>query len=130
MGKFSGLLLVFGIVCLLAFGLNTELARWKIDYRVVAGANGLLFLLSILSLTLHAKALSNPNPNVFVRSVMLANIIKLLGIAAAALIYITISGKATSTNSVFVGLLLYIIYTWVEKRATIRLSKSKKTDGI
>lgn len=126
MGKFSGLLIVFGIVCLLAFGLNTELSRWKIDYRVVAGANALLLFLSILSLTLHAKALSNPNPNVFVRSVMLANILKLLGIAAAALIYISVSGKNTSTNAVFLSLFLYVIYTWVEKRATIRLSKSKQ----
>jgi hypothetical protein len=130
MAKFSGLLLVFGIVCLLAFGLNTELARWKIDYRVVAGANGILLFLSIFSLTLHTKALANPNPNAFVRSVMLANIIKLLGIAAAALIYISLAGKNTSTNAVFVCLFLYVIYTWVEKRATIRLSKSKKTDGI
>jgi hypothetical protein len=126
MAKFSGLFIVFGIVGLLAFGLNTELSRWKIDYRVIAGANALLLFLSIISLTLHAKALSNPNPNVFVRSVMLANILKLLGIAAAALIYISVSGKNTSTNAVFICLFLYVIYTWVEKRATIRLSKSKQ----
>lgn len=126
MAKFSGLFIVFGIVCLLAFGLNTELTKWKIDYRVVAGANALLLILSIISLTLHTKALANPNPNVFVRSVMLANILKLLGIAAAALIYISVSGKNTSTNAVFVCLFLYVIYTWVEKRATIRLSKSKQ----
>ncbi len=126
MAKFSGLFLLFGIVCLLAFGLNTELSKWKIDYKVVAGANALLLLLSIISLTLHVKALANPNPNVFVRSVMLANILKLLGIAAAALIYISLSGKNTSTNAVFVCLFLYVIYTWVEKRATIRLTKSKQ----
>jgi hypothetical protein len=126
MAKFSGLFIVFGIVGLLAFGLNTELSKWKIDYRVVAGANALLLFLSIISLTLHAKALSNSNPNAFVRSVMLANILKLLGIAAAALIYISVSGKNTSTNAVFVCLFLYVVYTWVEKRATIRLSKSKQ----
>ncbi len=126
MAKFSGLFLLFGIVCLLAFGLNTELSKWKIDYKVVAGANALLLLLSIISLTLHVKALANPNPNVFVRSVMLANILKLLGIAAAALIYISLSGKNTSTNAVFVCLFLYVIYTWVEKKATIRLTKSKQ----
>jgi len=126
MAKFNGLFILFGIVCLLAFGLNTELSRWKIDYRVVAGANALLLFLSIISLTLHAKAISNANPNVFVRSVMLANILKLLGIAAAALIYISMAGKATSTNAVFVCLFLYVIYTWLEKRATIRLSKQKQ----
>ena len=127
MGKFSGLFLVFGIVTLLTFGLKNELMNWKIDYRVVFGANVLLLVLGMISLWLHSKALDNSNPNAFVRSVMLANILKLLGIAAAALIYISVAGKKdTSVNAVFAGLLLYIIYTWVEKRATIRLSKSRK----
>jgi hypothetical protein len=130
MGKFNGLFIVFGIVTLLSFGLNDELANWKIDHRVVFGANALLLLLGIVSLSLHSKALASSNPNAFVRSVMLANILKLLGIAAAALIYITVAGKSTSTNAVFVGLFLYIVYTWVEKRAAIKMSKSRKTDGV
>jgi hypothetical protein len=128
MAKFSGLFIVFGVVGLLAMGLKDELLQWKIDYRVVLGANALLLLLGIISLSLHSKALSNANPNAFVRSVMLANILKLLGIASAALIYISLAGKKnTSVNAVFVGLFLYIIYTWVEKKATIRLSKSRKS---
>jgi len=131
MAKFSGLFLVFGIVGLLSFGLKDELLKWNIDYKVVVAANALLLLLGILSLLLHSRALSNPNPNAFVRSVMLANIIKLLGIASAALIYISLAGKKnTSVNAVFAGLVLYVIYTWVEKRATIRLAKSKKSDGL
>jgi ACR3 family arsenite efflux pump ArsB len=125
--RLSGLFLVFGIVCLLSFGLKDQLANWKIDYRVVAGANALLLVLGIISLSLHTKALSNPNPNVFVRSVMLANVIKIFVLAAAAFIYINVAGKkAVSTNAVFVSLFLYIVYTWVEKRETIKMSKSQK----
>jgi hypothetical protein len=121
----SGLFLVFGVVTLASFGLKDELTRWKIDYRVVMGANTLLFLLGIASLLLHMRALRNPNPQAFIRSIMLANVIKIFGLAAAALIYISTSGKTTSSRAVFVGLFLYIIYTWVEKRATIQISKPK-----
>lgn len=125
--KFSGLFIVFGVVCLLSFGLKDQLANWKIDYRVVAGANTLLLILGIISLSLHAKAISNPNPNVFVRSVMVANVLKILGLATAAMIYISLAGKATSAKAVFVALFLYIVYTWIEKRETIRMSKSQKS---
>ncbi len=124
--KFSGLFIVFGVVTLLSFGLKDRLAAWEVDYRVVFGANLLLLVLGIISLLLHMRALTRPNPQVFVRSVMLANIIKLFSLAAAALIYISVSGKATSARAVFAGLFLYIVYTWVEKRATIQLSKSRK----
>lgn len=124
--QFMSLVIVFIIISLVAFLLRTPLAGIKTDYRVILGANLLLFVLSLVSLVLHIRALSKPNPQVFIRSVMLANVLKLLGLAAAAFIYISVAGKATSTNAVFAGLFLYIVYTWVEKRATIRLSKSRK----
>lgn len=124
--RLSGLLLVFVLICLLAFFFKNELAKVKMDYRVILFANALLFVLSVFSLSIHTKALSNSNPNVFVRGVMIANVLKILGLAAAALIYISVAGKATSANAVFASLFLYIIYTWVEKRETIRMSKSRK----
>jgi len=126
MKKFSGLFLVFGIVTLACFGLKDELNNLKTDYKVVLGANTLLFLLSVISLILHVNALAKPNPQAFIRSVMLANIIKILVLAISAFIYIQTAGKATSSRGVFAGLFLYIIYTWVEKRATIQLSRSKQ----
>jgi hypothetical protein len=123
---FTGLVILFVIVSLIAFILKEQLSRINVDYRVILGANTLLFLFGMMSLLLHRNALSNPNPQAFIRSVMLANVIKILGLAAAAFIYITVAGKSTSTNAVFGGLFLYIIYTWVEKRATIQLSKTGK----
>lgn len=125
--KFSGLVILFLVVSAVSVFMKDKFAAWNIDYLVVLGANTLLFLLSVLSLVLHIRALTKPNPQVFVRTVMLANIIKLLGLAAAALIYISVAKKSTSANAVFAGLFLYIVYTWVEKRATIALSKTRKS---
>ncbi|HEX6916252.1 MAG TPA: hypothetical protein VF145_13475 [Chitinophagaceae bacterium] len=124
--RFAGLLVLFAGVSLAVFFLKDQLGVWKIDYRVVLAANVLLFILGVVSLSLHIRALTKPNPNVFVRSVMLANIIKLFTLASVALVYIKSAGKA-SANAVFVSLFLYIVYTWVEKRATVQLSKSKKS---
>lgn len=126
MKKFGGLLIVFGVVTAICFAANRQLDNWKIDYRVVLGANALLFFLSVVSLMLHIRALAKPNPQAFIRSVMLANIIKILVLAVSAFIYIQAAGKTVSSKAVFAGLLLYIIYTWVEKRATIQLSRSKQ----
>jgi hypothetical protein len=123
--KFTGLVIVFIVVSLLAFFLKDQLGKIKVDYRVILGANTLLFLLGMISLLLHISALSKPNPQAFIRSVMLANILKILGLAIAAFIYITAAGRSASTNAIFGGLFLYIVYTWIEKRATIQLSKSR-----
>lgn len=125
--SFGGLVTLFLVVSAICILLKDRLDGWNTDYRVVLGANIILFLLGVLSLALHIRALAKPNPQVFIRSVMLANILKLLGLAAAALIYISVAKKATSANAVFAGLFLYIVYTWVEKRATIALSKTRKS---
>ena len=123
----SGLFLLFGIVMLICFGLKDELLKWKIDYKVVVAGNALLFILSVVSILLHTRALTNPNPNVFVRSVMLSNVMKILVITAAAVIYVVTTGKEkASTNAIFAVLFLYIVYSWIEKRAAIRLSKTRK----
>lgn len=124
---FRGLLVLFIIVIALSLVFKDKLAEKKIDYLVVIGANAILFVLSMISLAMHAKAVNNKNPNAFVRSIMAANIIKLLGVAITAFIYIQASSKETrSVNAIFIGLGLYIIYTWLEKKATLQINKSKR----
>jgi hypothetical protein len=124
--QFTALIIVFLIIGVIIFLLKQQLADIHADYRVILGANALFFLFGIISLFLHIRALSKTNPNVFVRSVMISMILKLFGAGAAAFIYISSAGKAASTNAVLISVALYFIYTLVEKRATIQLSKTKK----
>jgi hypothetical protein len=122
----SGLFIVFGVVSLLCVALKDQLAKWTIDYRAVLVGNVILLVLSAISVMLHLRAFSKSNPNVFVRSVMLSNILKIMGIVAASVIYTISVGKNTAQNTIFTGLFLYVVYSWMEKKITMRLSKSRK----
>jgi hypothetical protein len=124
--NFSGLFIVFGVVSLVCVALKDQLSKWTIDYRAVLVGNAILLVLSVVSVMLHARAFSKSNPNVFVRSVMLSNILKIMGIVAASVIYTISVGKSTAQNTIFAGLFLYVVYSWMEKKITMRLSKSRK----
>jgi hypothetical protein len=79
----------------------------------------------MLNLFFQLKALGNPNPNAVVRGVMAGTFLKLLVIAAAACIYLLVAKQTRSVNAVFVGMALYIIYTWMEVRISLRLNPKK-----
>ena len=97
----------------------------QIDHVVLMGANSLLFLIGIISLTMHAKALTHNNPNVFVRSIMAATFIKLMVILAAVMIYVVAAGSSRSIGAVIAGLGLYIVYTIFEVRAALQMNRIK-----
>ena len=63
------------------------------------------------------------NPNVFIRGIMGASFIKLIVIAVAACIYILSAGDAVSPYAVFAAMLLYIIYTVIEKKGLTALQE-------
>ena len=54
-----------------------------IDYTVVMGGNCLFFLISLLVFRMQFLAMYNPNPNVFIRSVMGGMIIKVFACVIA-----------------------------------------------
>ncbi len=96
-----------------------------IDHVALMGANSLLFLVGIISLMMHTKALGNKNPNVFVRSIMAATFIKLMVILAAVMIYVVAAGSGRSIGAVIAGLGLYIVYTIFEVRAALQMNRIK-----
>jgi len=114
--KIIPLFALFVIVNALLLWYQKELPAYHIDVMVVFAANALLFILSVLSLMMHTKAIDKKNPNAAIRGVMGATVLKLFVLAAAALVYLFLSDKNRSLNAIFAGMILYVLYTFIEVR--------------
>ena len=102
-----------------------QLIAYKFVPSVIAYANILLFLVTLVGLIALINASKNPNPNVLVRTVMAAMGLRLLGVAVAVLLYIKMSGAGISPRSVYAGFALYPLYTWLEIRLFLKLNVKK-----
>ncbi len=117
--------ILYTIGDLMALSLSTWMEAHAINVFVVIGANTLLFSVSVLNILFQQKNMQNPNPAAVIRGVMAGTFIKLMGLAAAAIIYLLAAGEARSVNAVFVALALYIAYTWLEVRISLRMKPKK-----
>lgn len=102
-----------------------KLAVYKINWVVVEGANAVLFVLTFLNIYFQQKNINNPNQAAVIRGVMAGTFLKLMGLAAAAIIYLVAAGANRSVNAVFVGMGLYIIYTWLEVKISLQMKPKK-----
>jgi len=122
------LFLFLGINILVLLG-REKLGAAGIQFEVVAIANILLFLFTLIGLLMQIKAASNKNPNAIVRAVMAGMGIKLIGFATALLIYISMAGKDKNNLSIYVSLGLYFIYTWLEVRLFLKQNPKKNAQS-
>ena len=99
------------------------LAGKGIDYRVLLGGNILLFGVTAASFYLYTKALRNSNPHAFVRMMYGSLLVKMFACLLATLIYAWAVGPAVSRNAIFGCFGLYIVYTWLEVKILMQLSK-------
>ena len=115
------------MVFMLVNGFCTLFKNWisekGIDPVVLGFANILLFLLSLVILLMQRKALKNPNPQVFIRSVMAGTFIKLIVIAGAITGYLLMAGENKNVYGIIAGMVLYLIYTVIEVRTASKLNK-------
>ena len=102
-----------------------ELIKYKFVPTVIMSANVLLFVVTLLGLFALINASKNPNPNVLVRTVMMAMGLRLLGIAVAVLLYMKLAGAGISPRSVYAGFALYPLYTFLEIRLFLKLNVKK-----
>ncbi len=116
-------LLVMGNGFSVAF--KSALASNNIDNGVVIVANTLLFSICVISLRLQLKSIANTNPHALVRGVLGSVVIKLFVLGTAAFIYLYVAGESKSVNALFISMALYLIYTWLEVRISLRLNPSK-----
>ena len=126
---FLPLLFLFIIINGSCFFLADWLDEKNINHLVLMGANVLLFFLAVLSIWMFARAVENPNPNVFVRTVMAATFIKLMVIAFATIIYFLLAKENKSLYAILVSMVLYILYTIIEIKGAFRINKTGNAKG-
>lgn len=117
--------LVFILFHLLATILKNRLMLHGINNIIVMKANLLLLVLSVLTFSLHHKALHHSNPNVFVRSVMGGMMIKMFVCAAAVLMYVLLNKESYSKNSLLLSMVLYLVYLGTEVFILTKLARKK-----
>lgn len=119
------LIVVFIIVSLCCIVFNEFLLRHYTDYIVVLVANLLLFGIGVFSLYRQIASLKNTNPHAMVRGVLSAVVLKLFVLGTAAFMYLYMSGEHKSVNALFLGMALYLIYTWLEVKISMQLNSPK-----
>lgn len=102
-----------------------QLAAKGISPNVVSTGNILLFALTMLTIVIQKKALSNTNPNVFLRSVLSGMLIKMVIAALIIISYSVLSGDKFSKAGVFTVMILYLIYLAVEVMIVMKLNRRK-----
>ena len=119
--------LLFLFIFLNAFFLTGHnfLAKHGIDSDVLIVANSLIFLTNFIAFLLQRKALQNTNPNVFVRSMMGAMMIKMFVVLGAFIAYVLIMGKAINKPAIYISVFLYFVYMAVEVAIIMKLNKQK-----
>jgi hypothetical protein len=117
---FLPLVLVFVVVNLLAILMGSVFKNWNVDPWVVAGANCLLFMISIYNALQHVKLISQSNPHAMVRGVMGSTVLKLFVLGTAAFIYLYNAGEHKNIKGLFLSMGLYILYTWLDIRFALK----------
>ncbi len=94
-----------------------------VDYRVLFLGNLLLFVIGWASVRMNKKAMEHKNLQVFLRLVYGSFLMKFFLLAFAAFIYIALYKKNINKPALFGCFGFYFIYTVVEVRSVMKLSK-------
>jgi hypothetical protein len=118
-------LIIFVTLTIFIFATNVLWVKYNVDKNVLLGANVLFLITSVIVFFMQKKALSNSNPNVFVRSVIAGMMIKMFSTAIAVLAYVLIVGSSYNTSAVFISLIMYLVYLAAEVMAISKENKNK-----
>jgi hypothetical protein len=124
--SFLPIVLTFIVIAILTLVIRPMSVEWKLDWVVLLCGNGLLFLLTAGSFYLYAKSLRTTNVQVFVRALYGSMLIKFMGCLVAVVIYAAVSRQGANRNGILGCFVLYMLYTFLEVRILLQLSKPKK----
>lgn len=107
------------------FGARIEAAG--VDRNVLSVGNIFVFLITIVSLIVIMKGISQVKTLSFIRSINVAFIVKFFLVIAAVAIYAMVA-KEIDRTAIMVSMGLYLVYTFLEVR-TLLTHMKRKPDG-
>ncbi len=102
------------------------LGQWM-DYKVLFSGNTILYMATNISFLLYSKALRNANIQAFLRMVYGSLLIKMGFSIAATLLYLFVAGKEVSKYAILGCFVLYILYTFLEVKILMQMSKGSSS---
>ncbi|MBC7587575.1 MAG: hypothetical protein H7178_04370 [Chitinophagaceae bacterium] len=127
--QFKAVYLLFIFVTIICIIWAKRLALAGVNNEVVLVGNVLLFVLAMLTLYMHTKAAKNSNPNVLVRSIMGAMLLKMMVVGTTAIIYVLVAKQNRNLPAIFVLMGLYLVYLVIEVKVALQLNKKEPADG-
>jgi hypothetical protein len=118
-------LVIFLLLTVFILSANRIWETYNVDKNVLLGANFLFLSIGIFVFFMQKKALTNSNPNVFVRSVIAGMMIKMFSTVIAVLAYVLIVGSTYDTKAVFISLIMYLVYLAAEVAVISKQNKQK-----
>jgi len=106
-------------------GMMKRLQDWGFDYPVLIFGNIIVFCISFLSYWMAAKGLTTKNNHAFFRWVYGSVMLKLFLLAGVAFVYIMMNKEGVNKPALFFCMGLYIIYTFIEVSALMKVNKQK-----
>ena len=119
------LFIIFSLFTVAFFYGNFFLNEPRVDFLVLIAGNCLFFLMSLVAFSMQYKAMKNNNPNVFIRSVMGSMLLKMFVCISAVMAYVMLSGKSFNKPSVYISMVVYLVYLVVEVALIMKLNKRK-----
>jgi hypothetical protein len=102
-----------------------KLESWGFDYPALIFGNVLIFGISFLSYWMAIKGLTTKNNHAFFRWVYGSVMVKLFILAGVAFLYIMMNKEKVNKPALFFCMGLYIIYTFIEVSALMKVNKQK-----
>ena len=121
------MLVIFIAFTILIFSSSNLWNTYNIDRNVLMGANLLFMTTGALVFFMQKNALTNKNPNVFIRSVMAGMMIKMFSTVLAVLAYVVLVGPTYNKKAVFISLFMYLLYLAAE---VIAISKANSKKNV
>ena len=119
-------LIVFFLgVSVLVILIRLSVSGNAVNYKVLLAGNFILFAVGLFSLRMSIGALTHKNTQGFLRLVYSSFIFKFFVLAISAILYILVCKKDINKPALFLCCGLYFIYTFIELRSVLKVSKQK-----